>query len=130
MTPLPSERTQRVVMKFGGSSVADPEKIKNVARQIAAAHERGFEVVGTVSAMGKTTDSLIALAHEVSPEPDGRELDMLLSTGERIACALVAMAITDLGHDAVSLTGSQAGIITDSSHTLSLIHISEPTRPY
>jgi aspartate kinase len=115
---LPStQRPERIVMKFGGSSVADPDKIKHVARRIVSAKERGLEVVGTVSAMGKTTDSLIELAHEVSPEPVGRELDMLLSTGERIACALVAMAIHDLGHEAVSLTGSQAGILTDSAHT-------------
>jgi aspartate kinase len=107
----------RVVMKFGGSSVADPEKIKHVAQRLVAAKETGSQVVGTVSAMGKTTDSLITLAHEVSPAPNARELDMLLSTGERIACALVAMAIHDLGHEAVSFTGSQAGIITDSTHT-------------
>ena len=106
-----------VVMKFGGSSVADPEKIKHVARRLAAAKESGLRVVGTVSAMGKTTDGLIDLAHQVSPSPDGRELDMLLSTGERIACALVAMAIHDLGQEAVSLTGSQAGILTDATHT-------------
>jgi aspartate kinase len=112
-----TQRSERIVMKFGGSSVADPDKIKHVARRIVAAKERGLDVVGTVSAMGKTTDSLIQLAHEVSPEPVGRELDMLLSTGERIACALVAMAIHDLGHEAVSLTGSQAGILTDSAHT-------------
>ncbi len=117
MTNLPTEQPKRVVMKFGGSSVADPEKIKHVARRIVAAKEQGVQVVGTISAMGKTTDSLIALAHEVSPSPNVRELDMLLSTGERTACALVAMAITDLGHDAVSFTGSQAGIITDSTHT-------------
>jgi aspartate kinase len=107
----------RVVMKFGGSSVADPEKIRHVARRLVAAKDRGAQVVGTVSAMGKTTDSLLDLAHDVSPVPNVRELDMLLSTGERIACALVAMAIHDLGHEAVSLTGSQAGILTDSSHT-------------
>jgi len=107
----------RVVMKFGGSSVADADKVKHVARKIVAAKERGLQVVGTVSAMGKTTDSLIALAHEISPKPNARELDMLLSTGERISCALVAMAIHDLGHDAISFTGSQAGIITDSTHT-------------
>jgi len=106
-----------VVMKFGGSSVADPEKIKHVAQRLVTARERGLRVVGTVSAMGKTTDGLIDLAHQVSPHPDGRELDMLLSTGERIACALVAMAIHDLGQEAVSLTGSQAGILTDSVHT-------------
>jgi aspartate kinase len=103
-------------MKFGGSSVADAEKIKHVAQRLVAAKESGREVVGTVSAMGKTTDGLIQLAHQVSPAPNVRELDMLLSTGERIACALVAMAIDDLGHEAVSLTGSQAGIMTDSTH--------------
>ena len=104
-------------MKFGGSSVADPEKIKHVARRLVGAKERGLRVVGTVSAMGKTTDGLIDLAHQVSPTPDAREFDMLLSTGERIACALVAMAIHDLGHEALSLTGSQAGILTDGAHT-------------
>jgi aspartate kinase len=106
-----------VVMKFGGSSVADPEKVRHVGRRFVEARRRGLNVVGTVSAMGKTTDSLIALAREVSPAPNPRELDMLLSTGERIACALVAMAIHDLGEDAVSYTGSQAGILTDSAHT-------------
>jgi aspartate kinase len=106
-----------VVMKFGGSSVADPEKVRHVARRFVDARRRGLNVVGTVSAMGKTTDSLIALASDVSPTPNPRELDMLLSTGERIACALVAMAIHDLGEDAVSFTGSQAGILTDSAHT-------------
>ena len=106
-----------VVMKFGGSSVADPEKVRTVARRLVDARRRGAQVVGTVSAMGKTTDTLLALASDVSPAPNPRELDMLLSTGERIACALVAMAIHDLGEDAVSYTGSQAGILTDSSHT-------------
>jgi len=106
-----------VVMKFGGSSVADPEKIRLVARRFVEARRRGLNVVGTVSAMGKTTDSLLALASDVSPSPNPRELDMLLSTGERIACALVAMAIGDLGEEAVSYTGSQAGILTDSTHT-------------
>jgi len=109
--------TGRIVMKFGGSSVADPDKVRHVARRLVMAKESGVQVVGTVSAMGKTTDQLLALAHDVSPVPNVRELDMLLSTGERIACALVAMAIHDLGHEAVSLTGSQAGILTDSSHT-------------
>jgi aspartate kinase len=106
-----------VVMKFGGSSVADPEKVKLVAQRLVHAKERGLNVVGTVSAMGRTTDGLIELAHQVSPMPNMRELDMLLSTGERIACALVAMAIHDLGHVAMSLTGSQAGILTDAVHT-------------
>ena len=105
-----------VVMKFGGSSVADADKVRGVARRLVEAKRSGLRVVGTVSAMGKTTDSLIALAHEVSPQPDGRELDMLLSTGERISCALVAMAIHDLGFEAVSFTGSQAGIVTDQAH--------------
>ena len=106
-----------VVMKFGGSSVADPEKVRHVARRFVDARHRGLNVIGTVSAMGKTTDSLLALAAEVSSTPNPRELDMLLSTGERIACALVAMAIHDLGEDVVSYTGSQAGILTDSAHT-------------
>jgi len=106
-----------VVMKFGGSSVADADKVRGVAQRLAEAKRSGLRVVGTVSAMGKTTDSLIALAHEVSPQPDGREMDMLLSTGERVSCALCAMAINDLGHRAISLTGSQAGIVTDTSHT-------------
>ena len=105
-----------VVMKFGGSSVADPDKIRHVARRLVDAKQRGLRVVGTVSAMGKTTDGLIDLAHQVSPTPNVREFDMLLSTGERIACALVAMAIHDLGQEAVSLTGSQAGILTDAAH--------------
>jgi aspartate kinase len=103
-------------MKFGGSSVADPDKIKHVAQRFVEARRKGLKVVGTVSAMGKTTDSLIALAQDVSPEPNPREMAMLLSTGERIACALVAMAIHDLGEEAVSLTGSQAGIITDDAY--------------
>src|SRR3954463_1225457 len=104
-------------MKFGGSSVADPEKLKAVARRLVAAREQGYRVVGVLSAMGKTTDELIGLANSVSPSPDPRELDMLVSVGERISCALAAMAIKDLGHDAVSLTGSQAGIVTDAVHT-------------
>src|SRR4051794_25648659 len=106
-----------IVMKFGGSSVADAEKVKNVAQRLVEAKERGLRVVGTVSAMGKTTDGLIDLANAVSDTPNPREMDMLLSTGERISCALVAMAIHDLGHEALSLTGSQAGIETDAAHT-------------
>jgi len=106
-----------VVMKFGGSSVADPEKVRHVAARFVDARRRGLKVVGTVSAMGKTTDQLLALASDVSPTPHPRELDMLLSTGERIACALVAMAIHDLGEEAISFTGSQAGIITDAAYT-------------
>jgi aspartate kinase len=106
-----------IVMKFGGTSVADAERIKHAARRIVARREAGYRVVAVLSARGKTTDELIAMAEEVSPVPDPREMDMLLSTGERISCALCAMAINDLGHEALSLTGSQAGIVTDTSHT-------------
>jgi aspartate kinase len=106
-----------VVMKFGGTSVADAERIKSAAQRIVAQREAGKRVVAVLSARGTTTDELIAMAEEVSPNPDPRELDMLLSTGERISCALCAMAINDLGHRAISLTGSQAGIVTDTSHT-------------
>jgi len=106
-----------VVMKFGGTSVGDTDKLKAVARRLVAAHEQGAKVVAVLSAMGKTTDELIRLAHEVSPQPHPREYDMLVSTGERISNALCAMAIHDLGHEAVSFTGSQAGIVTDASHT-------------
>ena len=108
--------TGLVVMKFGGTSVAGPERLQAVARRLVAACEGGRRVVGVLSAMGSTTDELFALARSVSPAPDPRELDMLVSTGERISCALCAMAIIDLGHAAVSLTGSQAGIVTDTAH--------------
>jgi aspartate kinase len=108
---------ETIVMKFGGTSVADAERIKRAAQRIVAQRESGKRVVAVLSARGKTTDELIAMAEEVSPEPDPREMDMLLSTGERISCALCAMAINDLGHKAISLTGSQAGIVTDTSHT-------------
>ena len=104
-------------MKFGGTSVADAERIKRAARRIVMQREHGRRVVAVLSARGQTTDELIAMAEEVSAIPDPRELDMLLSTGERISCALCAMAINDLGHRAISLTGSQAGIVTDTSHT-------------
>jgi aspartate kinase len=109
-------RVGTVVMKFGGTSVADPERLKAVARRIVASREAGTRVVAVLSAMGKTTDELIDLAHEVSPLPEPRELDMLISVGERISVALAAMAINDLGHEAISLTGSQAGIVTDTVH--------------
>jgi aspartate kinase len=106
-----------VVMKFGGTSVADAERITRAARRIVQAREEGNRVVAVLSARGKTTDQLVAMAHEVSDRPHPREMDMLLSTGERISCALAAMVINDLGHEAVSFTGSQAGIVTDTSHT-------------
>ena len=128
MEAAPEQTAQTVVMKFGGSSVADPDKIRHVARRLVEAHERGARVVGTISAMGKTTDTLLELAHQVSPHPHPRELDMLLSTGERTACALVAMAVHDLGQEAVSYTGSQAGILTDSVHTRAKIRQITPVR--
>ena len=105
-----------LVMKFGGTSVADPEKIRRVASRLVDAKRSGSRVVAVISAMGHHTDELVSLAYEVSPEPKPRELDMLISVGERISCALVAMAIADLGLDAISLTGSQAGIVTDTAH--------------
>jgi aspartate kinase len=105
-----------IVMKFGGTSVADPEKIRRVASRLVEAKRAGNRVVAVVSAMGQHTDELVSLAHEVSPQPKPREMDMLISVGERISCALVAMAIADLGLDAISLTGSQAGIVTDTVH--------------
>ena len=104
-------------MKFGGTSVAEPDDIRRAAGRIVAARQAGKRVVAVLSARGKTTDELVNMAHEVSDTPAAREMDMLLSTGERISCALCAMAIHDLGHNAISLTGSQAGIVTDSSHT-------------
>jgi aspartate kinase len=110
-----------IVMKFGGTSVADADRVKRAARRIVGKREDGHRVVAVLSARGKTTDELIAMAEEISPAPDPREMDMLLSTGERISCALCAMAINDLGHRAISLTGSQAGIVTDESHTKALI---------
>jgi aspartate kinase len=106
----------RVVQKFGGSSVADAESIKRVARRIVAAQADGNEVVVVISAMGDTTDELMDLALQVSPQPRPRELDMLLTAGERMSAALLAMAINDLGATARSFTGSQAGVITTGTH--------------
>jgi aspartate kinase len=105
-----------VVQKYGGSSVADADGIKRVAQRIVATHKAGDRVVVVVSAMGDSTDELIDLANQVSPLPPGRELDMLLTAGERISMALLAMAIANLGLEAQSFTGSQAGVITDSVH--------------
>src|ERR671918_2986110 len=103
-----------VVQKYGGSSVSDAERIKRVAERIVETRKAGHDVVVVVSAMGDTTDELLDLAEQVSPLPPARELDMLLTSGERISMALVAMAISDLGLTARSFTGSQAGVITDS----------------
>src|SRR5262249_34458094 len=113
-----AERAGRdlVVMKFGGTSVGDTTKIKDVGRRLVGARQAGRRVIGVLSAMGDTTDDLIRLAYEISPQPHPREYDMLVSVGERISNALCAMAIRDLGHEAVSLTGSQAGIVTDTVH--------------
>jgi aspartate kinase len=105
-----------VVQKYGGSSVSDAERIKRVAERIVASRKAGDDVVVVVSAMGDTTDELLDLAHQVSPVPAGRELDMLLTSGERISMALLAMAIHNLGFEARSYTGSQAGVITTSVH--------------
>jgi aspartate kinase len=117
MSHATPDLAQTVVMKFGGTSVADAERIKRAAERIAARAEAGNRVVAVLSARGKTTDDLIRMANEVSPRPDPREMDMLLSTGERISCALAAMVLKDLGCQAESFSGSQAGIVTDSSHT-------------
>ena len=105
-----------IVQKYGGSSVADAAGMKRVAARIVASKRAGNKVVVVVSAMGDTTDELIDLANQITPIPTGRELDMLLTAGERISMALLAMAISNLGHEARSFTGSQAGVITDSAH--------------
>src|SRR4029078_8446214 len=106
-----------VVMKFGGTSVGDPEKLKSVARRLVVAREGGARVVAVVSAMGRTTDDLLDLARQVSERPEPRELDMLISVGERISCALAAMAIHDLGHRALSPTAPRAGRATHPSQS-------------
>ncbi|MGZ3458426.1 MAG: aspartate kinase [Archangium sp.] len=116
-----------VVQKYGGSSVADVEKIRKVARRVKETRERGYQVVVVVSAMGDTTDELLALAKQVSPDPPRRELDMLLTCGERISMALVSMALQELGVPAISFTGSQSGIITNDAHSQARI---VEVRPY
>ena len=117
-----------VVQKYGGSSLADADKIKNVSERIARAKEDGNRVVAVVSAMGDTTDELIELAGQVSDSPDLRELDVLLSTGELRSCALVAMRLNSLGYPAISLSGAQAGIRTDSQYGMAKISSLEPQR--
>ena len=111
-----------VVQKYGGSSVADAEKILSVARRVIETRKGGIDVVVVVSAMGDTTDDLIELATSVSRDPNPRELDLLLSTGELVSCTLLTMALRDLGQDAISLSGPQAGILTDTSHGRARIH--------
>ncbi|WP_287155001.1 aspartate kinase [Candidatus Solincola tengchongensis] len=106
-----------LVQKFGGTSVADTEKIKNVARRIAETRSKGYHVVAVISALGDTTDRLVELAYQITPRPRAREMDMLLATGEQISVALLSMAMHELGHEAISFTGAQVGIVTDSAHT-------------
>jgi aspartate kinase len=117
-----------IVQKYGGTSVADAERIKNVAKRIAQVKEKGDQVVVVVSAMGNTTDDLIKLAYQVTSRPDERELDLLLSTGEIVACTLVAMALEAMGYEAISLTGAQAGIRTDASYSRARIQRVDPER--
>ncbi|MFA4992432.1 MAG: aspartate kinase, partial [Candidatus Omnitrophota bacterium] len=106
-----------VVQKYGGSSVANVERIQKVAQRVVSYRKKGYELVVVVSALGDTTDELIQLADKINTDPSEREMDMLLSTGEQISVALLAMAIHKLGAQAISFTGAQVGIITDSSHT-------------
>lgn len=117
-----------IVQKYGGSSLADADKIRHVARRIGASRDKGNQVVAVCSAMGDTTDDLIKLAYTVSPNPDPRELDLLLSTGEIVSCTLVAMALTALGYPAVSLTGFQAGIRTERLYGKARIAHIDPQR--
>ena len=117
-----------IVQKYGGSSVADADRILGVARRIGAVRQAGTDVVAVVSAMGDTTDELIDLAHSVSAEPHARELDLLLSTGELVSCTLLTMALRELGHEAISLSGPQAGIRTDTSFGRARISRIEPER--
>ncbi len=117
-----------IVQKYGGTSVADADRIKNVARRIAATRDKGNQVVVVVSAMGDTTDELIELAYRVAREPGGRELDVLLSTGEIVSSTVLAMALRDMGYKAISLSGAQAGIHTDSAHSQARIKKVESRR--
>lgn len=117
-----------IVQKYGGSSVADADKIKNVARRVAQTREQGNMVVVVVSAMGGTTDNLIALAQQITDQPDKRELDVLQSTGEIVSSTLLAMALRSLGQEAISLSGAQAGIRTDATHSRARILAIEPHR--
>src|SRR5512137_363169 len=106
-----------VVQKYGGTSVGNADRIRNVARRIVATKDAGSDVVVVVSAMGDTTDDLIKLAYQVTDTPSARELDVLLSTGEIVSSTLLAMALKKMGHEAISLSGAQAGIQTDANHS-------------
>ncbi len=121
------ERTL-IVQKYGGSSLAQPEQIQNAAARIVNLYKQGYSLLIIVSAMGKTTDQLVELAYKVSPTPNRRELDMLLTTGERISMALMSMALNDAGCSAISFTGSQAGVFTDESHSNARIVDIKPIR--
>lgn len=117
-----------IVQKYGGACLETPEKLRAVAKALANLHQQGHKVVVIVSAMGKTTDELVKLAYQVSPHPNRRELDMLLTTGERISMSLMSMALSDLGIPAISFTGSQAGVMTDDSHSSARIVDVRPIR--
>src|SRR5690242_17710925 len=117
-----------IVQKYGGACLETPAKVRAVAKHLADLHGQGKRVVVVVSAMGKTTDQLIEMAYQVSPRPNRRELDMLLTTGERISMSLMSMALADLGVPAISFTGSQAGVMTDASHSAALILDVRPVR--
>src|SRR5580698_5462590 len=117
-----------IVQKYGGTCLETPAKIRAIASGLADLHRRGHRVVVIVSAMGRTTDELIEMAHQVSPHPNRRELDMLLTTGERISMSLMSMALSDLGVPAISFTGSQAGVMTDESHSSARILDVRPIR--
>ncbi len=117
-----------IVQKYGGSSAGDAERIKNIARRAIATKEKGNRVVVVISAMGDTTDELLSLAHQITSQPDERELDFLLSTGEIVSSTLLAMAVKALGHKAISLSGSQAGIQTDNTHSAARIRAIDPQR--
>ena len=117
-----------IVQKYGGACLATPAKIRAVANRLAELRSRGYRVVAIVSAMGKATDELVKMAYQVSPHPNRRELDMLLTTGERISMSLMSMALSDLGVPAISFTGSQAGVMTDDSHSSARILDVRPTR--
>ncbi len=117
-----------LVQKFGGTSVANPDRIRAVVSRVLRTKEAGNRVVVVVSAMGDTTDDLIALARQITEQPSDRELDLLMSTGETVSCTLMAMAFRAMGHEAVALTGAQAGIITDNSHQRARIVAVDPQR--
>ena len=117
-----------IVQKYGGTSIADAEKIKNVARRVAARHDKGDDVVVVVSAMGKTTDQLIDLAYQMSDQPEDREMDVLVSTGETVSSSLMAMALRSMDYPAISLSGAQAGIGTETRYGRARILSIDPKR--